>query len=274
MDLKTSRPNVRFKRHSNKQLGTGQDFHPAASGVNLSASSVHAQQQKSLHHVNGIPTDDARGITSVLVWPYSDYGAGTAELKHFAENGIRESPFLKMTNATTTFPSNIHNNNNNTVWIGDFGFAFPPNHWCQAFSEVIQQEQEKRRKQQRAGGGADTSIIWPIHIVDWSDQTNMPQCLQIEETMGREHVQYYIRDVVTGRRWNETIQWVDIGNLTPLPPNYHHVPLFVRTDTVEALDAVLQQEYEMQLSDSIETLDRPVDVSHFWPLDLVVRFYA
>jgi hypothetical protein len=271
VDLKTSRPNVRFKRHANKQLGTGQDFHPAASGVNLSASSVHAQQQKSHHHVNGIPTDAARDVTSVLVWPYSDYGAGTAELKHFAENGISESPFLKMTNAT--FPSNIHNNNNNTVWIGDFGFAFPPNHWCQAFSEVIQQEQEKRRKQQRAGG-ADTSIIWPIHIVDWSDQTNMPQCLQIEETMGREHVQYYIRDVVTGRRWNETIQWVDIGNLTPLPPNYHHVPLFVRTDTVEALDAVLQQEYQMQLSDSIETLGRPVDVSHFWPLDLVVRYYA
>jgi hypothetical protein len=80
--------------------------------------------------------------------------------------------------------------------------------------------------------------------------------------------------VVTGRRWNETIQWVDIGNLTPLPPNYHHVPLFVRTDTVEALDAVLQQEYQMQLSDSIETLGRPVDVSHFWPLDLVVRYYA
>ena len=59
--------------------------------------------------------------------------------------------------------------------------------------------------------------------------------------------------------------------LLPLPPNYHHVPLFVRTDTVEALATVLQETYEMKLSDSIETMDRPVDVSHFWPLDLVVR---
>ena len=79
---------------SNLEPGRAQDFHPA-SGVNLSASSTCATTKVSHHHVNGIPTDDARDITSVLVWPYSDYGAGTAELKHFAENGIRESPFLQ-----------------------------------------------------------------------------------------------------------------------------------------------------------------------------------
>jgi hypothetical protein len=64
--------------------------------------------------------------------------------------------------------------------------------------------------------------------MDWSYQTNMPQCLQIEEIMGLNHVQYYIQDVVTGRRWNEMIQWVNVGYVILLPsPNYHHVPLFV-----------------------------------------------
>jgi hypothetical protein len=45
---------------------------------------------------------------------------------------------------------------------------------------------------------------------------------------------------------------------------YRHTPLIVRTDTLEKLQSTLR-ERGLTLRDRIETLDRPVDVTHLWP---------
>jgi glycosyltransferase involved in cell wall biosynthesis len=46
-----------------------------------------------------------------------------------------------------------------------------------------------------------------------------------------------------------------------------HSPLIVRTDTVNSLQDVLKEKYGMPLAGPIETIEREVDVSHFWPSD-------
>lgn len=213
--------------------------------------------------LNNTTNEDIPTI-SVVVWPYIDYGAGTAELRHFGENGIEESLYLQMEMDVLNVTPDNHNH---IVWIGDFGFhTFSASKWCSVFHEKILEVRKRRHE-------LNLSLAWPIFIVDWSDQTKAPSCPQIEETMGREWVNYYIRNVITSRRWNDTTQWVDVGYKRDLSSfqqeqYYHHVPLFVRTDTVQALDTVLREKYNMNLASPIERLaDRNVDVSHFWPCD-------
>ena len=199
-------------------------------------------------------TDPSPTRVPVVVWPYLEYGAGTAELQHFAENGIQESPMLELSKDLLDVSPNV-------VWIGDFGFTFKANRWCDAYHEKIIQAKELRRQ-------LNLSLTWPVFVVDWSDRTNTPRCTQIEDELGCDNVHYSIRSIVKDRTWNSDTEWVNVGRIQQLEANYNHVPLFVRTDTVETLENVLQEQYDMNLASPIERIRRPIDVSHFWPLDL------
>lgn len=83
-------------------------------------------------------------------------------------------------------------------------------------------------------------------------------------------VSYSRRSTVINRSWNNISNWVDLGETEPLffeGKYYRHTPLMVRTDTVATLDKVLR-ERNLKLSYRIETLERQIDITHFWPIPL------
>jgi len=114
-------------------------------------------------------------------------------------------------------------------------------------------------------------LSWPIYIVDWTDGPTPQKCPEIEQEVGPEFVKYTHRSIVTGRRFSEIDDWVHFGRIIPAivgNRTYRHTPLIVRTDTVENLYNVLKERGIKTLNYPIETLERPVDVTHLWPLDL------
>lgn len=51
----------------------------------------------------------------VVVWPLWEFGPGNAEARHVEQDGIDESPYLRMTNVSDYDP--------NVVWVGDAGYV-------------------------------------------------------------------------------------------------------------------------------------------------------
>jgi len=198
----------------------------------------------------------------VVVWPNVEYGAETAASLHLEENGIQESLYLKLSNDFDDFDPNV-------VWIADGGNSYynedddSEADFCKEFTKRVQHAMKQREK-------LGLPLEWPIFIIDWSDYGQELECQALEEMLGIEYVKYARRATVYGRRWNDTSQWVDLGRINPESGVFfHHSPLAVRTDTVETLSNVLHKEHNMTLASSIESLERSIDVAHFWPLDLV-----
>jgi len=114
-------------------------------------------------------------------------------------------------------------------------------------------------------------MSWPIYIVDWTDYAVPQKCPEVENEVGPEFVKYSHRSIVAGRHFSETEDWVNFGRVLPESHGgriYTHTPLIVRTDTVEHLYEVLKERGIQSLSHPIEKLERPIDVTHLWPLDL------
>lgn len=220
----------------------------------------HSSLRNMSHHVvRQIPEQVARGNRTlpkvpVVVWPLWEFGPTTAESLHMERNGIEESPFLEPSD-------NIFNFDPNVVWVGDVGYAYGWDVWCHKFLEHIERAQARR-----AHLGLPTS--WPIYLIDWTDFDAIQRCDDVEQAVGRDFVQYSKRSLVEDRHWNNDKEWVELGkrfNQTiPHGPVYHHIPLVVRTDTIQNLQTALQSR-GMNLFDRLETLDRPVDVTHLWP---------
>lgn len=133
--------------------------------------------------------------------------------------------------------------------------------WCVAYADIVQKAQKERIKQ-------GLKPTWKIFIVDWIDFSHHKRCHNIEELVGSDNVQYSKRSIVTNRVWNETWGWVEVGNRIDFNSTenkiYEHIPLTVRTDTVEGLDYVLKK-VDLKLTDPIERLPRSYDVISLWP---------
>ena len=201
-------------------------------------------------------TRNKRAKVPVVVWPLWELGSKTAASRHMEQNGIEESPFLELSNNVSNFDPNV-------VWVGDTGYGYGWRVWCSKFQQHV-----KEAHTRRAQLGLPTS--WPIYIVDWTDYDNQQRCTDIERLIGSEFVFYTQRSIVSGRSWNATKGWVDLGrpiNLNvPGRPMYRHTPFIVRTDIVQQVYTAVRQR-GLQLHDRLEDLPRPVDVTHLWPLN-------
>ena len=199
----------------------------------------------------------ARPHIPVVVWPFIEFGLGNSENKLIELDGIGESEILDMSTGLFDFDPNV-------VWIGDRGSAYGWNFWCGKFHELVVEAQKKRAR-------LGLSIQWPITIVHFGDGVAHPRCQNVENAIGRNMVRYTMRSLARGRQWKEEIQWVHTGKLLEMTKDgvtYHHSPLTVRTDTVMAVEEVLQDR-QMNLSSNIEQLERHYDITHFWPSVIV-----
>jgi hypothetical protein len=193
----------------------------------------------------------------VVVWPNVEYDTNTAASMHLEENGIHESLVLKLSNDLWDVSSHV-------IWIADGGMFHTEAEFCEQLLARVDQAIDKRKL-------LDLPLQWPIFIVDWSDIGKYLECTAVEEMVGLDFVNYAQRAIVYGRRWNYATQWINLGIVNPDKEVYfRHSPLPVRTDVVETLAHILtEQSYNMTLADSIEKLHRTVDITHFWPVDLV-----
>lgn len=243
-------------------------------GVTTTTATTRSPPVNVSHHtVQQIPIHIAKGnrtnlpIIPVVVWPLWEFGVGTAEALHMEKNGIDESPFL-------TLSDDVFNFHPDVVWVGDTGYAYGWVVWCDKFYEHVKRAQTKRREL-----GLPTS--WPIYVVDWTDYPSQQRCRQIEAAVGPDFVKYSQRSITSGRFWNPRKNWVDEGTVINMgqaevdptkrrrrsaTPPYKHTPLVVRTDTVENLRDALKRR-KLNMRDDIETIKRPVDVTHLWPVN-------
>ena len=196
-------------------------------------------------------------IIPVIAWPYITRGIGTAEHKHIEENGINESPRLRLSMNLSDFDPNI-------VWVGDTGWGYGWNLWCDEFLKVI----EDARALRRAQGLPDR---WPIVIVDFTDNHQLQKCKTIEAIMGHQYIRYTARSTAKGRKWIDKDQWVKFGykqsfEIPRLNSSYQHTTLVVRTDEIESIQNTLVKR-GMKLTTSIEKIPRSKDFIYLWPAD-------
>lgn len=188
---------------------------------------------------------------AVVVWPLVEKGAKNAVSKHLEENGVNESPFVYLSNSLWNFDSSV-------VWIGDLGRDS-----CDKFHTRIREAKAKRFE-------LGLPLQWPVFIIDWTDYSTKKRCDKIEKEMGPGFVKYSQRSIVSGRTFSKSIDWVRHGQRLKdhVLAKYRHMPYFVRTDTIEELSNVLRQQYNLTLASPIERLERSIDVTHFWPLNM------
>lgn len=150
------------------------------------------------------------------------------------------------------------------VWVGDVGnLQYNRNiSWCEAYGEYVHKAQQERKAQNMS------NINWPIYIVDWRDFSRQQPCPTIENLVGKHNVYYFRRSIVTGRKWDDETKWVIHGTKVNKTTNegrtFHHIPLTVRTDTVEGIDHIVHKS-GMTSAYPIEQMPRSFDVISLWP---------
>lgn len=208
------------------------------------------QQQQGIHNVPELAP------IPVVVWPLWEFGPKTAEALHIELNGLDESPFLVRIDDPLHLDPKI-------VWIGDTGYAYGWAVWCNKFLQQIRRAQTLRHQR-------NLPTSWPIIIVDWTDSPTQQVCPHIEDAIGKSWVKYTKRSIAGWRHYNATSGWVHTGrrvDLNKTGRDYVPTPLPVRTDTIQHLHDALQLR-NFTLADAIEErLERPMDVTHMWPLD-------
>jgi hypothetical protein len=104
-------------------------------------------------------------------------------------------------------------------------------------------------------------------------------CFQVmdDDVVGRSRIYRFKRSLVNGRRWNDEISFVDPGYIIHYgnwqehsAAPVQHLSYGVRSDIVDALQAIVMEKYGFSDSDasplSINHSTRQTDVSHFWPV--------
>lgn len=238
---------------------------------------------QSYHSPHHLPKSSDIHPFSVLLWNQAiRQKRTTAAENHILLNGVEESPFLQLfaTNITSDGKNEMQQQRNTTYPANLVIVAFySEGRFCDRLDATIQQYQQQHAH-------SDYSSL-SVRIVTYSDETPSGwKCSNVEDSMKQSirssarsnqainpipPLVYFRRSIVEDRRWDKDLQWVRRGHVVAeVDPEAHtvpinHCPFTVRTDTVQALQELLQQSGHT-LSDSIESLDRPVDVSHFWPL--------
>lgn len=244
------RQNVQFVS-KNAQAGT-----PVATNVTATAGSdPRGRDHPVLRFRERKLTATELPVMPVVMWPYLEKGIGTADVLHIEENGVNESKYLTLADNMLAL------DDPNVIWIGDTGYAYGWNYWCDEYLKWV-----KEAKKERQSRGLPLS--WPIFIVDFTDGPKPQRCKNIEREIGPEFVFYSTRSIAVEREFSNETNWVNVGRLMTLRivsgRSYLQTPLIARTDTVSSLRDVLHSHYNMTLDGPIERIERPVDVSHFW----------
>lgn len=166
------------------------------------------------------------------------------ELKHFLHDGVQASSHLTLTQNHTTAP----------VWLVDVrraGFNSKP--FCSRFVQLVRSSNDKKRL---------------VIFVYWDDDPidDFLDCYRATRLLDSTTVFRYKRSIVQGRHWNQTLQFVEPGSVMTFG-NWRdhsggplrHIGYGVRSDVVEGIESILNGQ-------SIWEQERPVDISHFWPL--------
>jgi Glycosyl transferases group 1 len=210
-------------------------------------------------------------VVSILILPQMPENKRKANSRHLIYDGIQQSRYL-------TFTDNVNDTSGNVVWLFDllagreeWATAEDETLWCPELDALIRNVQQARLARGQP-------VAWPLAIVDNRDFPIISTCPEIGNALGDENVRYSYRSAVKMRKWNASIPWVQSGILLdresfpePAVFEYRHRPIGVRTDTVQAIESLLNESYGLKLCHPIEELNRTIDISYFWELVNLTR---
>ena len=186
---------------------------------------------------------------SVFLWPNTKGSSAKGRHLHIFQDGINQSKYLRLVEDWNADP--------NVVWIVDIMYR-------DKALEAIQLALESRTQEQLP---APRKVV----LVDFGDRPQPSRFWKeaVDRMGGRmDNLLLSIRSIAARRKWSDNTDWISVGQKkseSRIP--YHHSPYVVRTDTIEKLQQYLRLEQRKELWDPIEkSLDRPVDVAHFWPV--------
>lgn len=205
-------------------------------------------------------------VVSILILPQMPEKQRKANSRHLIYDGIQQSRYLN-------FTDNVNDTSANVVWVFDllagreeWAPLEDETLWCPVLSALIRDVQKVRLARGQP-------VVWPLAIVDNRDFPIISTCPEIGDALGDENVRYSYRSAVKQRTWNASIPWVHSGKLLdresfpqPMLYEYRQRPIGVRTDTVKAVEGLLEESYGLKLCHPIEELNRTIDVSYFWDL--------
>jgi hypothetical protein len=193
------------------------------------------------------------GVTRLyLLPPDMPWSHRQASAHHLLRNGVLESPRLQFTRNSQTA---------NMLVLDLLGARTYYDDWCQETIAQIQQASPR---------------LLPLAIVDNRDYAVISECPQLSDVTSR--ITYSYRSKVKNRAWSNNKQWVRVGTILKAAKevdgqehwDYAHRSIGVRTDIVEQVQAVLQQESTNSnttiklLCHDICANERATDVSYFW----------
>ncbi len=208
----------------------------------VTADQIRQEGQRVFEEPKWVTHDPQQAIP-IFLYPFLNHTI-EHELKHFLYDGIQQSSRLTLTNDHVSAP----------VWIVDVRRAgFSSKNFCNRFVQLA-----------RSNLGQKRIVIF----VYWDDEPieHFWDCYRATRVLDSTTVFRYKRSIVNGRQWNETLQFIDAGSIITFG-NWRdhsggpvrHIGYGVRSDTVDGLESILK-------GASIWEVERPVDVSHFWPL--------
>ena len=244
--------------------------------------------------------DGASGLLiepiATVYMPFSTWANFTMESlsfsfdRNFFQNGLIESPFLKLVDFNDTVPLILQNKP--VFWIFDPSHNFP-RYAC----HILLKKMETIQEQLWERGHYTPTPNWSVAFYDTRDHAeeifNCPHTLDIFLRNISKSVPYWKRSVAIQRSFNATTNALHPGRLHPGIVNVlsyprqnetsptlpsmplHHSPINVRTDQVQQLEDFLSsKEFEhsslnLTLASPIESIfPRPRHVAHFFPPSL------
>ncbi|GAX19467.1 hypothetical protein FisN_19Hh041 [Fistulifera solaris] len=209
----------------------------------VTAEQIRQEGQRVFDEPKWVAQVSQQQPIAVYVYPCWDMASGDG-LTHFLYEGIQASSQLVLTQDHFAAP----------VWIVDVRRAgLTSGSYCHRFVNLVKSARDRKRI---------------VIFVYWDDEPidHFYDCYRATRLLDSTTIFRYKKSMVQGRQWNETMQFVDPGSAMKYG-NWRehsggpvrHIGGGVRSETVAGLKSILQ-------GASIWEVERPVDVSHFWPV--------
>ncbi|GAX16463.1 hypothetical protein FisN_19Lh041 [Fistulifera solaris] len=209
----------------------------------VTAEQIRQEGQRVFQEPKWVAQVSQQQPIAVFVYPCWDIADGDG-LSHFLYDGIHASSQLVLTQDHSAAP----------VWIVDVRRAgLTSGRYCYRFVNLVKSARDRKRI---------------VIFVYWDDEPveHFYDCYRATRLLDSTTVFRYKKSMVQGRQWNETMQFVDPGSAMKYG-NWkehsggpvRHIGGGVRSDIVDGLKNIFNDA-------NIWEVERPVDVSHFWPL--------
>ncbi len=209
----------------------------------VTAEQIRQEGQRVFKEPKWVAQVSQQQPIAVFVYPCWDIVSGDG-LTHFLYDGIQASSQLVLTQDHSAAP----------VWIVDVRRAgLSSGTFCNRFVNLVKSARDRNRI---------------VLFVYWDDEPieHFYDCYRATRLLDSTTIFRYKKSMVQGRQWNETMQFIDPGSAMKYG-NWRehsggpvrHIWGGVRSDIVDGLKSTLQ-------GANIWEIERPLDVSHFWPL--------